>query len=270
MNICGLLLLIAGLMIGSGNLQHSFAQDNSIGFAQTDLNDETVPADRPEVGEDVFRSAEPTLSTPPTLATPDNSADAVIEFKVTDISIDRGQLQRRIQSAIQQLKQTPDEKKKQEIKAEMSQLFTRYFDYEIKQREVKLAPLENRVKKLKAQIDKRKAAKEKIIELQLQLMEHQAEGLGFFTEPNSAQIFIGSDAGLTPLPTRDTVRNGVVPTDSTYNDSGFNDPFIGNTTAKPTVNRRRSNNRIERNKESFDDFNDNEKSKATFDDFSVD
>jgi len=250
MNICGLLLLIAALMIGSGNLPHSFAQDDSIGFAQNGFSEETVPIDRPGKGEDGFRSAEPIL------ATPDNSAGEAAEFEVTEISIDRGHLQRRIQAAIQQLKQTPDEKKKQEIKSEMSQLFTRYFDYEIRQREVKLAPLENRVKKLRAQIDKRKAAKEKIIELQLQLMEHQAEGLGFFTEPNSTQLFIGSDATgdlrLTS-PDRGGVYDEAEPAEPVSNATGFNDPFLNSAPAKPPVKKRRSN-RYELNNESFDDF----------------
>lgn len=244
MNICGLLLLIAALMIGSGNLPHSLAQDTGFELAK--------PVDRPDDSLQV----EPFGYAEQTNVGADSSTEAVLEFKVTDISIDRGHLQRRIQAAIQQLKQTPDEKKKQEIKSEMGKLFTRYFDYEIKQREVKLAPLENRVKKLRAQIDKRKAAKEKIIELQLQLMEHQAEGLGFFTEPNSSQLIISSDASgdlrLTS-PDRGGVYDEAEPAEPVSNATGFNDSFLNSAPAKPPVKKRRSN-RNELNNESFDDF----------------
>lgn len=80
------------------------------------------------------------------------------------------------------------EDEKQVMKSDLKKRLLDYFEKDLAERESKLKPLEDRVKKLREQIDKRRAAKEELVDLQLKLIEHQAEGLGFFTEPNGLQI----------------------------------------------------------------------------------
>lgn len=110
---------------------------------------------------------------------------------------EKQKLQNQIREAVKKIRETKEEELKSEVITEMEELFTKYFDQEIQQREEQLAPLEKRVKKLRDQIEKRKAAKADIIGLQLKLIEHQAEGLGFFTEPETSSQPIYGYPGST-------------------------------------------------------------------------
>ena len=89
------------------------------------------------------------------------------------------------QNAIKKLKDAGDEPAKIAASKEVSALLDAYFENDMKQREKSVVDLEERVAKLRAQLDKRRAAKEKIVELQLRVMINESEGLGFFGLPTS-------------------------------------------------------------------------------------
>jgi hypothetical protein len=64
---------------------------------------------------------------------------------------------------------------------QMSRLLANFFDADMKNRQRELADLESRVQKLHAQVDKREAARDAIIQLQVNVLVHEAAGLGFST-----------------------------------------------------------------------------------------
>jgi hypothetical protein len=64
---------------------------------------------------------------------------------------------------------------------EMSTLLANYFDADMKIRQGKLADMADRAKSLHAQLDKRQAARDEIIQLQLNVLVNEAAGLGFYS-----------------------------------------------------------------------------------------
>jgi len=89
--------------------------------------------------------------------------------------------------AIKKLQAASSEEEKAGAMAELSTLLDRYFTADMKNREKNIVDLEARVQKLRAQLEKRQAAKEKIIKLQLQVLSNEAEGLGFFGQTNRSR-----------------------------------------------------------------------------------
>lgn len=97
----------------------------------------------------------------------------------------KNQLQETISQVSSQLKTSQDQAEKEALKENLRKELQEFYELELSAREFKLKPLEDRVKKLRGQIDKRRAAKEEIVDLQLQLIMNQAEGLGYFSEPRT-------------------------------------------------------------------------------------
>ena len=72
------------------------------------------------------------------------------------------------------------DEEKAKAKQELQVLLNQYFDEDIKARQTKITEIEQRVAKLKAQLEKRRAAKSELVQLQMKLIENEAAGLGFF------------------------------------------------------------------------------------------
>lgn len=68
---------------------------------------------------------------------------------------------------------------KKEARESLADMLAAQFDSDLDRREAQVQELENKLSKLKAQIAKRRDAKDRIIELQMELMENEVEGLGF-------------------------------------------------------------------------------------------
>lgn len=85
-----------------------------------------------------------------------------------------------IQQAVGKYRAAEDDKGKDEAKQAMSAALSEYFDADMKLREEEIRDIEERVKKLQAQLERRREAKSKLVELQLQLLVNEAEGLGFY------------------------------------------------------------------------------------------
>ncbi len=84
-----------------------------------------------------------------------------------------------INQLVRELGDTTDEAKKAEITKKLEAAVTKAFDEDQKNREAELTKLEERLKKLRAQLDRRAKAKSDIIQLQLKVLVNEAEGLGF-------------------------------------------------------------------------------------------
>src|SRR5262245_33112468 len=80
---------------------------------------------------------------------------------------------------VAELRDATEEAKKTEITKKLETAVTKFFDEDQKAREAELTKLEERLKKLRAQLDRRSKAKADIIQLQLKVLVNEAEGLGF-------------------------------------------------------------------------------------------
>ena len=90
-----------------------------------------------------------------------------------------------------------DDSKKAELTKQLESAVAKQFDRDMENRETELTKLEERLSKLRAQLDRRRKAKTDIIQLQVKVLANEAEGLGFTGQPLQP-------AGLP----RATTRNG--------------------------------------------------------------
>lgn len=92
------------------------------------------------------------------------------------------------------------------------------FDADLEQRRTKIKELEDQIKQLREQVDRRENNKEKLVQLRLQLIENESEGLGFpvgwnnHTRPANVYRSTNVSNGLS------TTRDWIAPTPT--NDSG--------------------------------------------------
>lgn len=86
---------------------------------------------------------------------------------------------KKLQAAIQELSSGKDEESRKAAADTVRQQLTTQFEADLKRREKELEEVEQRVKSLREQLDKRKAAQADIISLRLQTLVNNANGLGF-------------------------------------------------------------------------------------------
>jgi hypothetical protein len=84
-----------------------------------------------------------------------------------------------IQSLVAQLRDADDELKKTELTKQLEAAINKNFDHDMEGREKELTQLEERLKKLRTQLERRRKAKSEIVELQIKVLVNEAEGLGF-------------------------------------------------------------------------------------------
>ena len=91
-----------------------------------------------------------------------------------------------LQTALNQYKSTPeDSPQRAAIRAEVAQLLGQQYDQHLAAQVKQMADLENRLEKLREQLERRQAAKTKLVELKLELLLSQADGLGWPEAPPS-------------------------------------------------------------------------------------
>ncbi|MEM8734670.1 MAG: hypothetical protein AAGG44_10635, partial [Planctomycetota bacterium] len=83
---------------------------------------------------------------------------------------------------------------RREAKESIVEVLDKQFESDLDSREKQIAELETQIDKLRAQIKKRRAAKERLIDLRVELMINEAEGLGFPSSWNSRGRFPGSSS----------------------------------------------------------------------------
>jgi hypothetical protein len=81
--------------------------------------------------------------------------------------------------ALSKLKAGKNDAEKESAKKDLSQALDKLFQRDLEQREHQVTEIEARVKKLRDQIEKRKAAKAEILSLHLKTIINESEGLGF-------------------------------------------------------------------------------------------
>ncbi len=113
------------------------------------------------------------------------------------------------QAALQILKEAKDEAARTKAGATIKQQVLKQFDQDLNQRERELATVEERVKSLREQLEKRKSAKDDIVNLRIKTILNHAAGLGFpgdtgpaesafsFTDPDAQRTF-GNRRGARP------------------------------------------------------------------------
>jgi hypothetical protein len=99
---------------------------------------------------------------------------------------------REIREAAAAVNAAEDDEAKDRAKEKLEQLLDDYFDEDMKRREQELEQIEERVKKLQAQLDRRREKRREIVDLQLQVLLNEADGLGFFS---GDQLFMGPGGG---------------------------------------------------------------------------
>jgi len=84
--------------------------------------------------------------------------------------------------------ETPGEaKKKAELTKQLEAAVAEGFDEDMKVRESELSKLEERLNKLRAQLDRRRKAKGEIIQLEVKVLVNEAAGLGFSGGPSQGR-----------------------------------------------------------------------------------
>lgn len=83
------------------------------------------------------------------------------------------------QSAMTTLRSEQSAEEKAAARKSLLEVMTTQFDRDLQSREQDIVELESRVKKLRDQFDKRKTARDKIIELRMSVIENEINGLGF-------------------------------------------------------------------------------------------
>jgi hypothetical protein len=94
-----------------------------------------------------------------------------------------GPIHIRLRREASRLRQAKTVEAKEQSKKALEALLSDYFDNDMKRRQAELDQVKQRVARLEALFERRQAAKEEIIELQLKMTVNESEGLGFFSEP---------------------------------------------------------------------------------------
>jgi len=107
------------------------------------------------------------------------------EFRFTNSETHTNSTDSKIRKAVRTLQIAKTDAEKAEATQGISAALSVYFDTDMKQREQDIADIEARVTRLRGQLEKRREAKTKLVELQLQVLVNEAEGLGFYSQPGS-------------------------------------------------------------------------------------
>jgi len=86
-----------------------------------------------------------------------------------------------IREAAAALGAAEDDDARADAERKLNELLNEYFEEDMKRREQELADVEARVKKLRELLERRREKKRDIIELQVEVLRNEADGLGFFS-----------------------------------------------------------------------------------------
>jgi hypothetical protein len=90
-----------------------------------------------------------------------------------------------LQQAAAKIRDAESDAAKSAAKEELTALLDRYFEDDMARRVKELAKVEERVNRLRALLEKRKSKKQEIIDLQMKVLENEADGLGFFNSAHA-------------------------------------------------------------------------------------
>jgi hypothetical protein len=89
----------------------------------------------------------------------------------------------KIRKAAEELRDAKDDDAHEKANAKLRELLDKYFEEDMTRRQKELESIETRLQKLHAQLDRRRAKKQDIIDLQVKMSVNEADGLGFYSQP---------------------------------------------------------------------------------------
>jgi len=93
--------------------------------------------------------------------------------------------QKELQQAVAEYKQAEDAEARQSHRDKISEVLSNHYDLYLKNQEEQVQQLEERIVKLRDQLDRRRDAKPRLVELKLEMVISQADGLGWPEEADS-------------------------------------------------------------------------------------
>lgn len=103
----------------------------------------------------------------------------IVETRLEPLSAEEAEEQQKLAEATGLLHSSRDEAVRQKATDTIHEQLNAQFDRDLKRREQELADIEARLKALREQVDRRKAARDRIVELRLNTIINEADGLGF-------------------------------------------------------------------------------------------
>ncbi|QDU00247.1 hypothetical protein [Gimesia aquarii] len=91
-------------------------------------------------------------------------------------------ISQKLQKLRQELKNAKSNEQKEEVEKSVREALLEYFNKDMKHREAELEKLMLRSSKMSAALEKRAAAKEQLVDLQLKSFKYEMDGLGLFTK----------------------------------------------------------------------------------------
>jgi hypothetical protein len=86
----------------------------------------------------------------------------------------------KIRAAAEAVRDAKDSKEKEDAQKKLAEVLGKSYDEDMTRREKELAQVEERLKKLRDLLERRRAKKQEIIDLQTKVALNEAEGLGFY------------------------------------------------------------------------------------------
>jgi hypothetical protein len=113
-----------------------------------------------------------------------SSTSAAMPGTVTREGVVRQQnpMEQQVRGAIEAFRNSSEEGKP-DARQRLKDVMEQYFDQDLKRRETEVASIEERVRNLKTQLERRRQKRGELIDLQIKLAENDAEGLDFFWQP---------------------------------------------------------------------------------------
>jgi hypothetical protein len=100
------------------------------------------------------------------------------------IGFAKGDVAGSIRAAAAAIGEAADAEAKAAAEKNLAELLDKVFEDDLKRREAELAKIEDRLKKLRALVALRREKKQEIIDLQRNVVLHEAAGLGFYDQPS--------------------------------------------------------------------------------------
>jgi hypothetical protein len=141
-----------------------------------------------------------------TSATVRQAAPAFLESEAQPAEANMRRIQNQIRQSAAAIRNAPDEQAKARETKLLSDLLNEFFEVDARRRETELAQIEERVRKLREQLDRRREKKQEIIDLQLKVALNEADGLGFFNQPAAGVRYQNYTEAVAPayvVPTQD-------------------------------------------------------------------
>jgi hypothetical protein len=124
----------------------------------------------------------PAIGVPARAANPAIAQEIQLGYPATSYSLPEASAGSEIGRLVGELREA-DEAKKADLTKQLEAAVAKQFDLDMEGRETEMTKLEERLTKLRAQLDRRRKAKTDIIQLQVKVLVNEAEGLGFTGQP---------------------------------------------------------------------------------------